>query len=126
MSFIQDIFESIANESETKGTFFSVVNYLVANEDSAGIKKKDMEDRFAFRKSFSEILTYLKEKNIVSEETSNIVLNSEAKDYLKPILQNVLAKSYGSKYGQLPVNEEVNPSEVSILLDCRSELYKAY
>ena len=126
MSFIQDIYETIANESETKGTFFSVVNYLVANDDQAGIKKKDMEDRFAFRKSFSDIMVHLKEKNIVSEETSNIVLNSEAKDYLKPILQNVLAKSYGSKYGELPVDEKANPSEVSILLDCRSELYKAF
>ena len=86
MSFITEIFDSIANESERKGTFFSVVNYLVANDD---------------------------------------VLNSEAKNYLKPILQSVLSQSYGSKYGQFAIDHQVNDSEVSMLLNCRSELYQA-
>ena len=126
MSFITEIFDSIANESERKGTFFSVVNYLVANDEATGIRKKDMEDRFALRKSYPEIMSHLKEKNVVSEEDSSILLNSEAKSYLKPILQSVLSQSYGSKYGQFTVERQVNDSEVSILLDCRSELYRAF
>lgn len=124
MSFIQDIYQNIAHEPEPKGTFFSVVNYLVANDDSTGIRKKDMEERFALRKSFTDIMDHLKEKNIISEENTNIVLNSEAKDYIKPILQNVLVKSYGSKYGLFGV-DQAEQSEVSILFDCRSELYNA-
>ena len=125
MSFIQDIYQNIAHEPESKGTFFSVVNYLVANDDQNGIRKKDMEERFALRKSFTDIMENLKEKNIVSEESTNFILNSDVKTYLKPILQNVLVKSYGSKY-QFSIDEQVNQSEVSILFDCRSELYKAF
>ena len=125
MSFIQDIYQTIAHEPEPKGTFFSVVNYLVANDDQNGIRKKDMEERFALRKSFTDIMENLKEKNIVSEESTNFILNSDVKTYLKPILQNVLVKSYGSKY-QFSIDEQVNQSEVSILFDCRSELYKAF
>ena len=125
MSFITEIFDSIANESERKGTFFSVVNYLVANDDVSGIRKKDMEDRFALRKSYPEIMSHLIDKNVVSEEDNSIVLNSEAKNYLKPILQSVLSQSYGSKYGQFAIDHQVNDSEVSMLLNCRSELYQA-
>lgn len=125
MKFIQEIFETVQQEPEKKGTFFSVVNYLVANDDVAGIKKKDMEDRFALRKSYSEVFGQLKDKNIISEESSNVVLNDDAKTFLKPVLQSVLAKSYGSKYGQFTSEVPESP-EVSILLDCRSELYKAF
>ncbi len=127
MSFIQDIYQQhiVQSEPETKGTFFSVLNYIVANSDNAEIRKKDIEDRFMLRKSYSEILTHLKDQNVISEEESSIVLNADAKSYLKPILQNVLAKSYSSKY-QLATDELANTSEVSILLDCRSELYKAH
>lgn len=124
-TFIQDIYQNIATESERKGTFFSVLNYIVANSDETSIRKKDIEDRFMLRKSYSDILSNLKDQNVISEEESGIILNTEAKEYLKPILKNVLAKSYASKYGQLTTDENVNSPEVSILLDCRSELYKA-
>lgn len=127
MSFIHDIYQTVQTEPEKKGTFFSVVNYLVANDDEvSGIKKKDMEDRFALRKSFSDIMSQLRERNIISEETTNVSLNSEVKTYLKPVLQSVLARSYSNKYSNLTDPETENSPDVSILLDCRSELYKAF
>lgn len=125
MSFIKDIYQTVQTEPEKKGTFFSVVNYLVANDDVSGIKKKDMEDRFALRKSYGGVIAQLREKNIITEEPSSFILNSEAKNFLKPVLQSVLAKSYGNKYGQFTADDS-DSSEVSILLDCRSELYKAF
>lgn len=126
MSFIHDIYQTVQAEPEKKGTFFSVVNYLVANES---IKKKDMEERFALRKSYSDIMAQLHEHNIVSSDLSDnstITLNSEAKDLLRPVLQNVLAQSYAGKYNNLAVPDTEPSPEVSILLDCRSELYKAF
>ena len=127
MSFIQDIYQQhiVQSAPETKGTFFSVINYIVYGDES-GIKKKDLEDRFALRKSYVDILNHLKDNNVIAEEESNILVDSEAKEYLKTVLQNVLAKCYESKYGQFSTNEVANSSEVSILLSCRSELYNAH
>ena len=126
MSFIHDIYQTVQSEPEKKGTFFSVVNYLVANDDVSGIKKKDLEDRFALRKSYPEILSQLRAHEIISDDATNISLNSDAKQYLKPVLQSVLAQSYSTKYNNLTVPDIEPSQEVSILLDCRSELYKAF
>ena len=126
MSFIHDIYQTVQSEPEKKGTFFSVINYLVANES---IKTKDMEERFALRKSYSDIMSRLREQNVIDADSDNNItvnLNPEVKNYLKPVLQSVLAQSYADKYSHLVVPETENNLEVSMLLDCRSELYKAF
>jgi hypothetical protein len=123
MSFIQDLYNNCQNISEKKGTLFSLVNYLIANDEISGIKKKDLEDRFALRQSYISILEQLKEKNVVTEEPTSVILNPEAKNYLKPILQNVLAKSYGQKYQNSDIDSDLISSDIDILSECRKELY---
>jgi len=127
MQFVNEIYSQLmqdADSADKKATFFSVINYFVANESCS---KKDIEERFSLRKeSYTSILSLLKEKDIIQEQDdSSYTLRSDAKQYLSPLLQNVLVKSYSSKYAKNFIQNTVDCPEVNILLDCRENLYSA-
>ena len=134
MNFLTPIYEQLnteidvsENTSTKKATFYSLINYIVANDDpsNSGIKKKDIEERFALRKDYSSILSMLVEQEVVEELETSVRLNHEAKLFISPLLQNVLNYSYKNKFNNCAESDEdcLDNPHIKMLLECRANVF---
>lgn len=131
MNFLSSINQELDAKEEknrAKGTFYSLLNYLVVNDEdnASGIKKKELEERFSLRTEYFDILSLLMEKDVVQQKVEDkYSLNPHAKQFLSPLLKNLLASAYKDRYHLNCDSEKENCSDYKILMDCRSLLFSS-
>lgn len=133
MNFLTPIYEQINlqdDNSTKKGTFYSLLNYLVANDDSqSGVKKKDLEERFSLRKDYINIIDLLVKNKALEDNDNSYKLKNEAKLFISPLLQNLLNILYKDKYNTncnyQSDNSCTDSTPYKLLLDCRSQLFSS-
>ena len=132
MNFLEPIYNQINSDEENsrkKGTFYSLINYIVANDEPTThyIKKKDMQERFSLREDYPSILELLLTNEVlINEEDDKFIFNDQAKQFISPLLKEVLNTSFREKLKNCDeINLDQDCPNIQMLLDCRSNLYSS-
>ena len=128
MNFLTNIYNEIESESDyevkksQKAALYTLVNFIEATDSGSGIKQSEIEERFLHQKEYSTIFQKLVDNAVVEKtaENGNYRLKTEAKQFISPLLENLMNMVYKPE-------KKVSTSDPSLnlLYNCRSQLFSS-
>ena len=128
MNFLTQIYNEIETEHDSevkksqKAALYTLVNFIEAYDSGSGIQQKELEERFLYRKEYSVIMQKLVDNSVVekSTENGNYKLNSEAKQLITPLLEELMNIVYKPQTKTASTDPSLN-----LLYNCRSQLFSS-
>ena len=123
MNFLTQIYDEIETELDSevkksqKAALYTLVNFIEAYDSGSGIQEKELEERFLQRKEYSQIMQKLIDNSVVekSSDNGNYKLNPEAKQFITPLLEQLM----NMVYKQQSKTASSDPS-LNLLYNCSS------
>lgn len=128
MNFLTQIYDEIETELDSevkksqKAALYTLVNFIEAYDSGSGIQQAELEERFLHRKEYSEIMQKLMDNSVVekSSENGNYKLNAEAKQFITPLLEELMNMVYKPQSKTATSDPSLN-----LLYNCRSQLFSS-
>ncbi len=130
MNFLTQIYTEIETEfamnsavqKSHKAALYTLVNYIEAYDKGTGIQQKDIEERFLHKKEYATVFQKLVNNSVIetSSETGNYKLNSDAKQFISPLLENLMNMVYKPEK-----KISTNDPSLNLLYNCRSQLFSS-
>lgn len=124
MDFLTKIYSDIETENDNqvknanKAALYTLVNYLEAFDGY--VSTQEVEKKFLYRKDYASIFQKLIDASVVENRDGFYKLNPQAKDYISPILQDLMTMVYKPE-------QKVASSDPSLqlLYNCRSQVFSS-
>lgn len=124
MDFLTKIYTEIETETNedvkksNKAALYTLVNFLEAYDGY--ISEQELKKRFLYRKDYSAIFQKLVDSSVVENEDGFYKLNPQAKDYISPLLENLMSIVYKPEKKVSTTDPSLN-----LLYNCRNELFSS-
>lgn len=128
MNFLTNIYNEIESQTDyevkksQKAALYTLVNFIEASDSGSGIKQAEIQERFLHQKEYATIFQKLVDNAVVERtaENGNYRLNTEAKQFISPLLEDLMNMVYKPE-------KKVSTSDPSLnlLYNCRSQLFSS-